>query len=103
MNTAVSARSMHDAFLPNPGSGSLEIRSENLRLKLAVGFLSDALSRAEKGSSLRGVVHFSEPIRASAGVQTELIHVSSKDVSKVFCFQFLLIYFRECTCVFGGE
>ncbi|XP_073297753.1 plastidial pyruvate kinase 2-like [Primulina huaijiensis] len=82
MNTAVSARSMHGAFSPNPGSGSLEIQSKKLELKPNVGFMSEALARAEKSSSRRGVVHFSEPIRASAGVQTEAIKVSPEDAAK---------------------
>ncbi|KAL7108314.1 hypothetical protein ACP275_06G105100 [Erythranthe tilingii] len=82
MAQVAATRLIHGSFASNPGSGSVQSRSEKLRP--SSGFAAKVLARAEKRSRRLGAVHVTAPItaRRSARVEPEVLPVSPEDVPK---------------------
>ncbi|KAL7147395.1 hypothetical protein ABFS83_06G104500 [Erythranthe nasuta] len=82
MAQVAATRLIHGSFASNPGSGSLQSRSEKLRP--SYGFAAKVLARVDKRSRRLGAVHVTAPItaRRSARVEPEVLPVSPEDVPK---------------------
>ncbi|KAL9164439.1 hypothetical protein ABFS82_06G104200 [Erythranthe guttata] len=82
MAQVAATRLIQCSFASNPGSGSLQSRSE--KLMPSHGFAAKVLARVEKRSRRLGAVHVTAPItaRRSARVEPEVLPVSPEDVPK---------------------